>query len=119
MRAATAFSMATLALFLGCVHAHRASEASERTTIAPGDERLRPPGLDDGALDITLFTRRPTGDTAERRAATVTVSERVSTAQQNASLLTRAWSPPFTTIDSLIVDRRNLRPRDELLLIGK
>lgn len=118
MRAATACSVGIVVLCLGCMPMHGAPQSNARTTLAPGDERLRPPGLDDGTIDITVFTR-PAGDAAERRAATVAVSERASAATGNVSLLTRVWSPPFTTIDSLTVDRHSLRPRDELLLIGK
>lgn len=58
---------------------------------------------------------RPTGDTAERKYGALTVSERVPDGDASRIRLTRAWPKPFTSIDTLMIDRRALVPRDEAL----
>jgi hypothetical protein len=83
--------------------------------LSPGAPALRSPPLDAGAIDVVLLLRRPTGDTTERETAKLALSERPVSSDAARSVLTRAWSPPFTSIDTLVVDRRTLRPRDEVL----
>lgn len=80
--------------------------------LTPGAPALMVPPLDDPAADVPVFVQRATGDTAAHLVSHIRVD---GVAADSGTTLTRAWSPPFQSTDTLVVDARTLRPRHEVL----
>lgn len=99
------------ALLAACATTHPAGSAVT-SLLAPGAPALLVPPLDDPVSVVPVFIQRATGDTAAHLVSRVRVT---GTAADSGTTLTRDWTPPFQSSDTLVVDARTLRPQHEVL----
>jgi hypothetical protein len=82
--------------------------------LAPGSPLLRLLQLRDSAVDL-VFSRRESTDTAERQLAELRREQRSVIGHADQLLLTSNWPPPYTSADSLIIERHGFAPVREHL----
>jgi len=83
--------------------------------LLPGSPLLIPPTLAGGGEHFVVFIKRVTGDTTEQRMSEVRREQRTVAGHGDQVALASTWSPPFVTIDTVVIERRGLAPVTEHL----
>ncbi len=83
--------------------------------LLPGSPLLTPPALADNSARLVVFIKRTTGDTTEQRMSEVRREQRAVAGHRDEVLLASTWSPPFVSIDTVVIERRGLAPVTEHL----
>jgi hypothetical protein len=107
----------------GCGSIRPQESSVEPAALMPGSGVLREPTLLEGPRAVAVSSRRAPGttggsDTTERDYAQLRLSEDVIGPSGDRWRLTRTWLPPYASIDSLVIERRTLRPLEETLSFG-
>ena len=92
------------------------------STLQAGAERsphwIAVPTVTLAVANVSVSTRRPTGDTTAHAVALVTSAARPKTTDERMAVVTRDWGLPFHSNDTLTVEVKTLRPVEETLLFN-
>jgi hypothetical protein len=107
-------TIAMAALLAACASSHAAPSSAAGTPNA-GARALVVPSLEDSGTNVIVSVQRPTGDTAARA---VSVLRLTGVGAASGTVLTKDWSPPFQSSDTLVVEKQTLRPQREVLVFN-
>ncbi|MGH7649345.1 MAG: hypothetical protein ACREND_14605 [Gemmatimonadaceae bacterium] len=107
-------TISTVVLAAACASSHTAP-SSATNTVNPGGPALEVPSLENSATNVIVSLQRPTGDTV---AHAVSVLRLTGVRAESGTMLTKDWSPPFQSSDTLVVEKRTLRPQREVLVFN-
>jgi hypothetical protein len=97
---------------LGGCAAQLGSMAPSADMLLPHSVLLKPPSLDRGSFDVSVY-KGAASDTAQRPFTKVVVSEHDVPGQSGKAVVLSEWGPPQSRKDSLVVDPRSLQPLEE------
>jgi hypothetical protein len=95
---------------LGGCAAALGSMAPSADVLLPHSVLLKPPPLDRGSYDISIFRQGDGADTAAQPLATMVMSESHVASDGALAVLWRRWGSPANRTDTLVVNRRSLEP---------
>jgi hypothetical protein len=89
--------------------------APKQALLLPGSPLLTPPALGDTTVAEVVYLRRGQGDTVEKKMADTRRGQQAVPGRRADVLMTVVWDPPFSSLDSLVIERHGLQPLTEHL----
>jgi hypothetical protein len=118
MRHKTFMTIAATLATLDCRGAALSPAKAGPAMLLPGDARLRALPRETGEFTNIVSRLRPGLDSTERTMARMRIAQEPWRADGDRLLFVIEWPAPFTSTDSLVVERRTLAPVRETLALG-